>query len=494
MSKNIIDSRIDQSIFEILSTQTFQLTYKKILNRFPDMVWIKDLNGTYIYANRALCKGLLMCSQKEAVGGNDIFFASREKNTHPNDPNWHTFGEMCTNSDFEVLKAKKPMKFLENGYVKGKMMHLEVHKAPFYNEYGVIIGTVGIGRDVSEIIKMKEKLHCLAFTDPLTALNNRHSLEAFIESSMTFYAQTGIYSGFLLLNFNNFRKINDEHGHIIGDLFLKQVAQKMLAFSKQYNAKIVHYAGDDFIFIFDNLSINKKIAKKILFNRAKKLQFEAQSEICISDQFKKNIQARCSIGAYIIDDVHIDSNWIVSSLNFALKEAKSNCNELHTIVFYKDKFRSNFLHNIQKEKEIAQGFAKKEFVLFYQPQYKRTNSGYELCGVEGLMRWKKEDKLLPPDSFIPIAERSGQILRIGEIAIEQAVDTLMLWQEKDEFRNISVSINISSSHFESEGFLPFVFRILEQYHFNTSLLHFEITESNAIKNKADTIQKMQILY
>lgn len=122
----------------------------------PDMLWVKDLSGIYMYANKAICDNLLMAKGiEEPIGKDDVFFALREREAHSDRPDWHTFGELCFNSDLEVIDNNKPMKFEEYGNVKGKMLYLEVYKAPFYGKDGNIIGTVGAGRDITELKKIQ---------------------------------------------------------------------------------------------------------------------------------------------------------------------------------------------------------------------------------------------------------------------------------------------------------------------------------------------------
>ena len=141
MPFNINDlSKMDSSLLQLLT------------QHLPDMLWIKDINGIYIYANKAICDGLLMAKDiNEPIGKNDVFFALRERQLHKDNPDWHTFGELCFDSDAIVIENNKPMKFEEYGNVKGKLLYLEVNKAPFYNENGDIIGTVGSGRNITEL-------------------------------------------------------------------------------------------------------------------------------------------------------------------------------------------------------------------------------------------------------------------------------------------------------------------------------------------------------
>ena len=132
---------------------------KLLTNNLPDMLWIKDLEGKYIYVNKAICDGLLMAKDiNEPIGKDDIFFALREREAHKDKSDWHTFGELCFNSDQIVIKNNKPMKFEEYGNVKGKLLYLEVNKAPCYDKNGNMTGTVGSGRDITELKLTQIKL------------------------------------------------------------------------------------------------------------------------------------------------------------------------------------------------------------------------------------------------------------------------------------------------------------------------------------------------
>jgi PAS domain S-box-containing protein len=119
-------------------------------DNMQDMLWAKNLNKEYIFTNRAICEKLLNATDiKEPLGKTDMFFAMRERNAQPENPEWHTFGEICRDSDAITLKEMKPMKFDEFGNVKGKFLFLDVHKAPLFDDQGQLIGVVGSARDVT---------------------------------------------------------------------------------------------------------------------------------------------------------------------------------------------------------------------------------------------------------------------------------------------------------------------------------------------------------
>ncbi len=117
----------------------------------PDMIWAKDMQKRFLFTNKALCEKLLHAKDTtEPIGKTDLHFARREREMRPNDPDWHTFGEVCLNSDAVVMETKKPQRFDEWGNVRGQFLFLDVYKAPFWNENGEMIGTVGCGRIVTE--------------------------------------------------------------------------------------------------------------------------------------------------------------------------------------------------------------------------------------------------------------------------------------------------------------------------------------------------------
>lgn len=133
---------------------------RMMCNNAPDLIWAKDLEGRYLFANQAMCEVLLQARDTdEPIGKTDLYFAARERAEHPDDPDWHTFGEVCVDSDRIVLDSRQPGQFEEFGNVRGEFLRLDVHKAPFFDASGELIGTVGCGRDVTKEREMENALH-----------------------------------------------------------------------------------------------------------------------------------------------------------------------------------------------------------------------------------------------------------------------------------------------------------------------------------------------
>jgi hypothetical protein len=117
----------------------------------PDMIWAKDLENRYIFSNHAnTFRFLNAADNKEPIGKTGTFFAERERAAHPDDNEWYTFGELCERSDAITLERGEPSVFEESGTIRGQYLCLEVHKAPFIDSDGCLIGTVGSARDITE--------------------------------------------------------------------------------------------------------------------------------------------------------------------------------------------------------------------------------------------------------------------------------------------------------------------------------------------------------
>jgi PAS domain S-box-containing protein len=124
----------------------------------PDLIWAKDLNKKFLFTNKAICEKLLNAKDTdEPIGKSDIFFAERERKAHSKNPEYYTFDDICADSDAVVMKTKKPKRFDEFGNVKGRFLFLDVYKAPFWDENGKMIGTVGCGRDVTKEKQIEEE-------------------------------------------------------------------------------------------------------------------------------------------------------------------------------------------------------------------------------------------------------------------------------------------------------------------------------------------------
>ena len=124
----------------------------------PDLIWAKDLNRRYIFANKATCENLLNAKDTdEPIGKTELYFFTREKESQPHNKIWFTYGDICVDSDNITLRNREPGRYVEFGNIRGKYTYHDVYKAPFWDEYGNLIGIVGCGRDITQEKRVEEE-------------------------------------------------------------------------------------------------------------------------------------------------------------------------------------------------------------------------------------------------------------------------------------------------------------------------------------------------
>ncbi len=124
--------------------------FRLMADNMQDLLWAKDLDKNYIFANKAICEKLLKAKDvEEPIGKSDIYFATRERLRHPERNDWHTFGELCQDTDNVVLQSGKPESFEESGNVEGEFIVLDANKALMHDDNGNVIGIVGSARDIT---------------------------------------------------------------------------------------------------------------------------------------------------------------------------------------------------------------------------------------------------------------------------------------------------------------------------------------------------------
>lgn len=421
-----------------------------ISKHLPDMLWAKDLDGNYLYANEAICNNLLMATPDEVIGKCDVFFATRERNKHPENKNWHTFGELCFNSDYVVLENMKPMIFEEYGNIKGKLVYLEVHKAPLHDSNGKLIGTIGSGRDITAQILLEKKNEKLAYYDQLTELPNRQKF--FIDISKKDPTACAIF------NIDEFKEINDFFGSENGDQILKDIA----AWFSKLDLQTYRIDGDEFaILYYENISLEtiKHNVKNILS------LFEEESFYIQ----KERVQISFSVG------IAKEKYRLFTKADIAIHYAKEN--KLKIAIYKEDaNIEQKYKKNIAIASSIREALVDNRIVCHYQAILDLSKN--EITKYETLVRMiGKNKEIIPPLEFLSISKRTKLYSHITLEVINQACNTF-------KNRKESFSVNLSIDDIKDAHTVQEIIKTLIKTN-TASKIIFEILESEGIENYED---------
>ena len=420
---------------------------KLISKHLPDMLWAKDLDGNYLYANESICKNLLMASPKEVIGKNDVYFATRERDKHPLNSQWHTFGELCFNSDYVVLEHMKPMKFEEYGNIKGELTYLEVHKAPLYDSKGILIGTIGSGRDITSQIMLERTNRKLAFYDQLTNLPNRQKISIDISKNHP--------DSCVIFNIDEFKEINDFFGTENGDKILKDIASW---FSK-FDFETYRIDGDEFAILFYKDDSIEDIELKVenILNLFEEELFYIENE---------KIQIAFSAGIAKVE------NNLLTKADIAVHYSKE---QKVKISIYKEdgNIEQKYKQNIAMASAIREALDDKRIICHYQPILdQKTDKIYK---YETLVRMvSKEGKIIPPIEFLEISKKTKLYSYITREVLHQACNT---FKNREE----NFSINLSIDDIKDINIVNEIIETIIETN-TASRITFEILESEEIEN------------
>lgn len=332
--------------------------------------------------------------------------------------------------------------------------------------------------DVTHLKQTQKELESLANYDLVTQLPNRNLFQKTVinwinqEKNQTF--------ALFFLDLDNFKWVNDTQGHEAGDQVLKQVAQIIRShLPDDKNHMVARLGGDEFAIVCrscDELMLGK-LANQLIDSIKQLYQTNNQSQTL-----------GCSIGIATYPKDGNSFEDLMRHADFSMYKAKEQGKNGYCL--FSDKMNEHIHYLYQTEINLHQALVKGEFFVVYQPQYQLKT--LEVTGAEALIRWRKDDQLIPPSEFIPLAEKFGLINAIGGFVLENALAQLKVWQESNTPLK-RVAINVSSAQLNEKGFTQQVKQQLDLNGLQPNQLELEITESLLLDHLSEDNQALSIL-
>ena len=351
--------------------------------------------------------------------------------------------------------------------------------------------------DITDRKRAEAEILNLAFFDPLTRLPNRRLLLDRLQQAVAAGARSQRKGALLFIDLDNFKTLNDTHGHAQGDLLLQQAAQRLSDCIRQGDT-VARLGGDEFVIMLKDLSEDDgQATDQVAAVGAKVLSALKQPYQLGGVQHHSS----ASVGATLFGTVQgvaaredsadgVDSvDALFKRADLALYQAKATGR--NTVCFFDPAMQAAIAARAELEVALREALRDDQITLYYQPQ---VNAQGQLTGAEVLARWKHPVLgMVPPVQFIRLAEDTGLILPLGHWVLESACTQLAVWAEAPAMAHLTLSVNVSVRQFHQPDFVQEVLEVIGSAGAPAHRLKIELTESLLVDDVDGMIAKMSAL-
>jgi len=350
------------------------------------------------------------------------------------------------------------------------------------DDAGVVTHHVLVLTDITERRQAEEEINKLAFYDPLTGLPNRRLLLDRLAHALAASARTGRHGALLFIDLDNFKDLNDNKGHQVGDLLLQQVAQRLMSCTRQGDSA-ARLGGDEFVLMLEDMSTQAQEAAEQAQVVGEKVLTTLNSPYSLAGFSHHSTP---SIGVALFSGQQADMDDLLKRADLAMYQAKAAGR--NTLCFFDPAMQAVASQRAALEIDLRNAIAQAQFELYYQVQVDHLGS---TLGAEVLLRWHHPVRgMVPPAEFIALAESSGLILPLGHWVLQSACQQLTRWAQQARLADLVISVNVSARQFRHPDFVDDVLTVLTQTAAPPHRLKLELTESLLVNDVEDIIAKM----
>jgi len=344
------------------------------------------------------------------------------------------------------------------------------------NTRGILSHYFLVFSDISERKEAERQIYRLAYYDALTGLPNRSLLFSLLEQALIEAQRNQTHGAVLFVDLDRFKTINDSFGHAAADALLKEVGQR-LQIALRAEDVVARLGGDEFIVALFDITKREHaavVAQKVLDALARPFQIE-HHELLIG----------ASIGIAVFPDDGRDAETLLRNADTAMYRVKQSGSGP---LFYSQEMNLRSLERLKLENGLRRALERNEFRLHYQPQVDLTTG--RIVGAEALLRWQHPELgMVPPGTFIALAEETGLIVPMGEWVLDTACRQAQTWRQLGH-QDLTVAVNLSPRQFRP-GLSQLVGSTLERHGLPGPNLELEITEGMLMHNSEAVLQMLE---
>lgn len=327
------------------------------------------------------------------------------------------------------------------------------------------------------------EVYRLAFYDVLTGLPNRRLLVQKIDELCKTGRDTNRIGAILYIDLDHFKDVNDAYGHQAGDRFLKAIAHRLSGLLSNDDI-VARIGGDEFVYLAASLASNQEDAASAALKLGTLIQKELQRPF--NDEGYRT-KSSASVGITLFPKIGDTSEILLHEADIAMYQVKQGGR--NDVVLFESAMREEITHRLALEADLQNAVINGDLMLHVQSQ---VNHAGEVIGAEALLRWHHPERgLIPPDTFIPLAERSSLIIQIGQWVLHEGCKAQVAAHAT--YPGVPLSVNVSPRQFHDPGFVDDVRDAISCSNANPKLLILEVTEGVLIEDIEHTIQRMSEL-
>ena len=337
--------------------------------------------------------------------------------------------------------------------------------------------------DVSKDIRRQEELSYLAYYDTMTGLYNRNYFIQCLNDFMLRAKSNNDLVSVLFIDIDDFRKINDSMGMLVGDELVQQFGSVLKDFTENPNIIAAHFNSDIFC-----MAIYNPVGQYTSDNVAKQINERLMHPFKLSNGIDLTITVCIGIAEYPESAESVLE--LVNCAEIVMFRCKSVGKNM--VKHFDVPILNDFIQNARLDTRLKEAVLSEcPFMLQYQPQFYTGNK--KLRGVEALIRWKDaENHMISPRIFIPIAEKNGTIIPIGNWVLEESIKQYSQWRNLYS-EPLIMSINVSALQFLREDFEERLTSIIQKYNVEPKYIEVEVTESVLIEDIGVVTRKLKHL-
>lgn len=334
-----------------------------------------------------------------------------------------------------------------------------------------------IGSLLDKVHHHREELRKQAREDTLTKLPNRAAFNEWLAEAMAHAEAAHEALALLIIDLNEFKAVNDTLGHACGDRLLEEVALRMVGAVRE-NDFVARLGGDEFAIVLGQAS--RECGREVVNRLARAIRQPVGICGC-------SMAVSASIGAAFYPEQATTAEELFQHADVAMYEAKLSC---QPYLEYSNRLERHSKETLQLAADLHQAVARHELFVVYQPKTD-IHTG-KVIALEALLRWKHPTLgLVPPDRFIPLAEKTGTIQGLTRFVAETALQDLSLLLEAGQ--DVSMAINLSAANLHDEGLPQLLFNLSRVYDVSTSRIILELTETAILDGTGSTLAVLDAL-